>query len=107
GDLVSRQGAAVLRVNYDASYAAGKLSAVTYKLLGPDGKALAGRPTEIRYTVKGDSVTRVVVWPDSAPTRSFATTNPVIALVAPAYSMLEPAFAAMRGTSATSATFTT
>lgn len=105
GDVVSRSGATVVRVEYDVALGAdGKATAVSYKLFGADGKPMRGRPTEIRYTMKGDSATRVVVWPDSTPTRTFAAPG-AVPFAAPAYGMLELAFQSMRRGNTTTATF--
>lgn len=105
GELASRLGASVLRLQYDVTVGAnGRPTAVVYHVVGGDGKPLAGRPTEIRYAVAGDSVKRTIVWPDSSPTRTFAAANPV-AFGSPAYGMLELAFGAMRRGNQTAATF--
>lgn len=105
GEVASRSGAAVVRTWYDANLAAdGRVNAVTYRIFGPDGKPIAGRPSEIRFTTVGDSMRRDVQWADSAQTRMFAAPN-AIAFAPPSYGMLELAFAAMRRGNQASATF--
>ena len=105
GDVVTRSGASVVRSEYDVTIGAdGKATAVSYRILGADGKPIRGRPSEIRYTVKGDSATRVIVWADSSPSRTFAAAG-AVPFAAPSYGMLELAFQSMRKDSATSATF--
>ena len=74
----------------------GRATAATYKLLGADGKPIKGRAVEVRYTIVGDSVQRVIVWADSTSTRTLAAPG-AVAFAAPAYGMLEPAFLALRG----------
>ena len=104
GDAVSRQGVAVTRVQYDASIANGKVTGVTYRIFGPDGKPIANRPTEIRYEIVGDSARRTVVWPDSTPVRMLGAAN-AFPYAAPSYGMLELAVAAMRASKASTITF--
>jgi hypothetical protein len=71
-------------------------TAATFKLLGADGKPIRGRPTEVRYTILGDSAQRVIVWADSTSTRTLAAPS-AVPFVGPAYGMLEPGFLAVRG----------
>ncbi len=105
GEVLSRSGPTVVRVEYDVAVGAdGKTTAVTYKLFGSDGKAVRGRPTEMRYTIKGDSATRVVVWPDSTPTRTLGAVG-AVPFASPSYGMLELAFQAMRRGSMTTGSF--
>lgn len=96
GEVVSRNGAAVVRTQYDATIGGnGRVSAVTYKLFGSDGKPIKGRPVEIRYVVNGDSATRTIVWADSTVNRTVSAVG-AVPFAAPSYGMLELAFGAMR-----------
>lgn len=105
GEVVTRQGAAVIRVQYDATIApTGKVSAVNYKVLGPDGNPIAGRPREIRYEIVGDSAKRTIVWADSTSNRTLAAAN-AVPFVGPAYGMLELAALALRKGGAPTATY--
>ena len=105
GEVVSRQGPAVVRTQYDATIdASGRVSAITYKLFGSDGKPVKGRPVEIRYTVTGDSALRVIQWADSSQTRTISAVN-AIPFAAPSYGMLEVAFGAMRRGNMTTGSF--
>lgn len=96
GEVVSRTGATVVRTEYDATIGPdGRVTAVTYKLFGADGKPIKGRPLEMRYAVTGDSVTRDVMWADSAQSRTLVAVG-AVPFVAPSYGMMELAFGAMR-----------
>jgi hypothetical protein len=97
GEVVSRTGPVVVRTQYDVTL--GKYAmptAATFKLFGADGKPIRGRPTEVRYTIVGDSAQRVIVWADSTSTRTLAAPS-AVPFVGPAYGMLEPGFLAVRG----------
>ena len=97
GEVVSRQGAAVVRTVYDAALGPnGRITSMTYRVVGADDKPIRGRISEVRYTAKGDSVERVVVFPDSTVTRMLAASPAMVAFVAPSYGMLELAVAALR-----------
>ena len=105
GEVVSRNGAAVVRTQYDATVGGdGRVSAVTYKLFGSDGKPIKGRPVQIRYVVSGDSASRTIVWADSTSNRTVAAVG-AVPFAAPSYGMLELAFAAMRRGNLTSGSF--
>jgi hypothetical protein len=96
GEVASRQGAVVVRTTYDAALGAnGRITSLTYKVLGSDDKPIRGRISEVRYTAKGDSVERVVVWADSTQTRMFGAVN-AVPFSAPSYGMLELAVLALR-----------
>lgn len=105
GDVVSRNGPAVTHAWYDAAIGGdGRVTSVTYRFTGADGNPLPGRPSEMRYAVRGDSVTRVAVWRDSTQSATLAGSD-AVPFVAPGYGMLEVAFAALRRRGVTSATF--
>ena len=105
GEAVSRSGAAVSRVQYDATtHSDGRLSSVTFKLLGADGMPVRGRPVEVRYTTNGDSVTRVVAWADSTQNRTFAAPAST-PLASSLYGLLENAFVTMRRGNMTTGAF--
>jgi hypothetical protein len=104
GDVVSRTGPTVIRLQYEAAFGAdGRTTTASFKILGADGKPIKGRPLEIRYAVAGDSVKRDILWGDSTQTRTLAAPG-AIPFAAPSYGMLEVAFAAMRRGNQSSAT---
>ena len=105
GEVVSRAGTAVTRVQYDASVGGdGRLSSVIFKILGADGAPIKGRPVEIRYAMKGDSASRVIVWADSTQNRTFAAATGV-PFGSSYFGLLEPAFIAMRRGNMTTGSF--
>ena len=96
GEVASRTGPVVVRTQYDATLGAdGRVTAVTYKVFGADGKPIKGRPLEVRYTVKGDSAQRVVVWADSTQNRTLGAVG-AVPFSSPAYGMMEVAIMALR-----------
>jgi hypothetical protein len=105
GDVVSRTGLVVVRTQYDAMIGSdGRVTAVTYRIFGADGKPIKGRAVEVRYVVRGDSATRTVVWADSTQTRTFGAVG-AVPFAAPSYGMLELAFGAMRRGNMATGTF--
>ncbi|MHB1192689.1 MAG: DUF2911 domain-containing protein [Longimicrobiales bacterium] len=96
GEMVSRSGAAVTRMQYDLTLANGRVTAALVRRLQADGKPLANAPTEYRFTFRADSVVRQSVWPDSTQTRSFAAPNAFLSMPNFAYAPLEVLRAAPR-----------
>ena len=96
GEVASRSGAVVTRTTYDGLLGAdGRISSITYRIFGAEGRAIKGRPVEVRYVVTGDSAKREILWGDSTSVRTVGAAN-AMPFVAPSYGLLEVAFAAMR-----------
>jgi hypothetical protein len=96
GEVVSRLGAAVTRIQYDVVLAAnGRPASATYRLRSPAGTPLPNQPTEIRLTFVGDSVRREAVFTDSVNTRMIGAAGGVPA-ISPAFGLFEVPFALMR-----------
>ncbi|MBC7896645.1 MAG: DUF2911 domain-containing protein [Cytophagaceae bacterium] len=89
GEMVARNGAAVVRTHYDLTLANGRVSAATVKRMAADGSALPNTPTEYRFTFRADSATRTLVFADSQPSRTFAAPNAFPALPVFVYAPLE------------------
>ena len=79
GDVVTRMGAAaVTRTQYDATIGGdGRITALTYKILGTDGKPIKGRALEVRYVAAGDSIKREVIFPDSTQSRTLGAAGAI------------------------------
>ncbi|MGQ0648217.1 MAG: DUF2911 domain-containing protein [Gemmatimonadaceae bacterium] len=75
GEMVTRSGAAVTRTTYDLTLANGRVTAATVKRTQADGSPLTNTPVEYRFTFRGDSASRTLVWPESTSTRSWAAVN--------------------------------
>jgi hypothetical protein len=80
GEMVTRSGTAVARTQYEFTLAGGRVTAATMRRRNADGSLPANTPTEWRFAFTADSATRVTVWPDSAPSRTFAARNAFPAL---------------------------
>ncbi len=89
GEMVTRGGAAVVRTQYDLTLAGGRVTAATVKRMQADGSPITNQPAEFRFTFRGDSATRTVVFADSQPTRTFAAPNGFPALPVFVYAPLE------------------
>lgn len=73
GDMVQRNGAAVVRVQYSVTLGKdGRPTAATMKRLQADGTVPPNQPSETRFTVRADSVVREAVFADSTQRRAFA-----------------------------------
>jgi hypothetical protein len=72
GEMVSRAGAAVVRVTYDMTLGSdGRPTAATITRLNGDGTPIANGPTSNRYRFTADSAIRESVFPDSVQRRAF------------------------------------
>lgn len=73
GDMVQRNGAAVVRVQYSVTLGKdGRPTAATMKRLLADGSVPPNLPSETRFTVRADSIVRELVFADSTQRRAFA-----------------------------------
>lgn len=90
GELVTRSGVAVARVQYDIALDRdGRATSATIRRRQADGSPIANTPTEWRFTFTRDSARREAVWPDSTQSRAFAAASATPILPAPAYAHLE------------------
>lgn len=89
GEMVTRSGNAVQRVSYDLTLTNGRITAATMKRMAGDGSALPNTPTEYRFTFRGDSAIRTLVFADSQPTRAFAAANAIPAFPVYVYAPFE------------------
>jgi hypothetical protein len=79
GEMVQRSGMAVVRVQYSASIGKdGRPTAASIKRLQADGTVPPNTFTEVRFTVRADSVVREVVFADSTSRRAFAASKAMI-----------------------------
>jgi hypothetical protein len=85
GELVSRTGFAVQRIQYDLTLANGRPIAATVKAMRPDGTPFPNLPSEWRFTFRTDSAIREAVFKDSTSRRAFAASNAFPALPVFAY----------------------
>lgn len=73
GDMVQRNGAAVVRVQYSVTLGKdGRPTTATMKRLLADGSVPPNLPSETRFTVRADSIVRELVFADSTQRRAFA-----------------------------------
>lgn len=77
GEMVARNGAAVQRIAYELTLAAGRITAATVKRMQADGTPVPNAPTEYRFAFRADSATRTTVFGDSSQVRTFAAANAV------------------------------
>ena len=98
GEMVSRNGAAVLRTQYELTLDKGRPTAAVIRRRQADGTPLANQPTEVRLTLRADSAVREVVWPDSVQRRAFAASNAFPALPVFVYAPQELLAAMGKGT---------
>jgi hypothetical protein len=75
GEMVTRSGAAVTRTSYAIDHTNGKVTHALVKRMNAEGAPLAGTPNEYHLIWKGDSVTRILTFADSAPQRTFYAPN--------------------------------
>ena len=97
GEVVSRAGYSVQRIQYDLTLANGRPIAATVKALQPDGTPFPNLPSEWRFTFRGDSAIREAVFKDSTSRRAFAASNAFPALPDVAYGYIELLAALGRG----------
>ena len=97
GELVSRTGFAVQRIQYDLTLANGRPIAATVKAMRPDGTPFPNLPSEWRFTFRTDSAIREAVFKDSTSRRAFAASNAFPALPVFAYGYTELLAAMGRG----------
>jgi hypothetical protein len=97
GELVSRAGSAVQRVQYDLTLSNGRPIAATMKAMRPDGTAFPNFPSEWRFTFRADSAIREAVFKDSTNRRAFAAPSAFPALPVFAYGYTEVLAALGRG----------
>lgn len=97
GEVVSRQGPAIVRFQYDAALdRTGRPLSAVFLVRAADGTAPANvQPAEIRLTFIGDSVKRVAVFTDSTNTRMLPAVGGT-PFQQPAYGLYEIPFAQMR-----------
>lgn len=75
GELVSRQGTAVARFEYDIAVANGRPTTAVIRRRQADGSPVPNNPVEYRFMFGRDSATREIVWRDSTQARAFAVSN--------------------------------
>lgn len=97
GEMVSRAGTAVARVQYDFTLGAdGRPTAAAYRRLQADGTPVPNVPREYRFAFGRDSATRTLVFADSSPSRTFAATRAFVSVPVFAYAPMELVFAFAR-----------
>lgn len=102
GEMVTRSGAAVTRTEYEIAIGGdGRPKSAVIRRRQADGSPLPNAPSEYRFTFGADSLTRQVVWADSAPSRRFAAANAFPATPVFAYAPLELLHGMMRARLAT------
>jgi hypothetical protein len=89
GEVVTRAGAAVTRLQYDIALADGRATSATVRRRQADGTPMANAPIEWRFTFTRDSAKRDIVWTDSMQTRAFAAASAVLLLPVPAFAHTE------------------
>ena len=105
GEVVSRGGAAVTRLQYEVTLnAAGMPTSAVYRQRNAAGAVMPNGPTEIRLTFAGDSVKREAVFADSTSVRMLPAQRGV-PYAAPAYGLLDIAFAQLRKANQPNASF--
>jgi hypothetical protein len=96
GEMVTRVGAAVGRVQYDITLANGRPTAAVIRRRQADGTPVRNAPTETRFTFRADSAIRENVFADSTQRQAFATPNAVPAWTVFAYAPVEVLYAMSR-----------
>jgi hypothetical protein len=105
GEIASRQGAAVTRLQYDVAInGEGRPITAVYRPRSAAGSILPNQPGEIRLTFMGDSVKREAVFADSTNVRMLAAAR-AVPFQTPAFGLLEIPFALIRRGNLQSATF--
>jgi hypothetical protein len=93
GETVVRSGPTISRMQYDLTLAGGKVTAGVLRRRQADGSPIANSPLEWRFTFRGDSARREIVWKDSTQTASLAASNAFIAFPVYSYAPFELVFA--------------
>jgi hypothetical protein len=93
GETVVRSGPTVSRTQYDIRLAGGKATAAVVRRRQADGSPIPNNPLEWRFTFRGDSARREIVWKDSTQTASFAAPNAFVAFPVYSYAPFELIFA--------------
>src|SRR5688572_29331432 len=105
GETVNRSGAAVTRLQYEVTLGNdGRPTSLVYRPRTAADTAATGAATEIRYSFRGDSVTRDAVFRDSTSRRVMPATR-ATPFQAPAFGLWEIAFGQMRRANQANATF--
>lgn len=90
GEMVTRSGPAVQRVQYEITLGnTGRPTSASFRRRQADGTPFPNQPGELRFTFRGDSATRTIVWPDSSPSRTFAAPGAFPAMTVFAFGPLE------------------
>ncbi|HKS05452.1 MAG TPA: DUF2911 domain-containing protein [Gemmatimonadaceae bacterium] len=90
GELVTRSGPAVTRLQYDFTLGAdGRAVSAVVRRRQADGSPLPNTPQEYRFTFGADSATRTLVFADSSPSRAFAARRAYLSVPVFAYAPLE------------------
>lgn len=98
GEMVQRNGPAVVRVRYSLALARdGRPARATIARLQADGSRMPNAPTETRFTVTADSVVRELVFADSTQRRAFAARGAAINFPVFVYGPTEALAALRRG----------
>ena len=93
GEMVTRQGAATQRIQYDVVMTDGRPASAIIRRKQPDGSPIPNAPTEYRFTFRPDSAKREIVWRDSTQTQTFAAPNAFVVPPVYAYGLYEVVFA--------------
>jgi hypothetical protein len=97
GDMISRAGAALFRLQYDVTIGAnGRPTMATLRRRQGDGTQAPNAPTETRLRFTADSVHREIAWADSVQKRSFAAAGATVAIPTFNYGLLELVYGARR-----------
>jgi hypothetical protein len=88
GETVVRQGPAITRTQYDATWAGGK-SVLVIRRRQADGSPIPNNPLEWRFTFRPDSARREIVWKDSTQTMAWATPNAFVNIPVYSYGLFE------------------
>jgi hypothetical protein len=105
GEMLRRNGNVVTRLQYDVVLDKnGNAVSVTFRDRAPNGSPAANQPTEVRLTFVGDSVKREAQFGDSVNTRMIAAAH-AVPMQALAFGLNEVAFAQMRRSKTTKATY--
>jgi hypothetical protein len=94
GETVTRNGAAVVRTQYEFTVGAGgRPTAAVIRRRQADGSQIPNNPTEIRFMFRPDSAKRDIVWRDSTQSQTFAAGNAFPALPVFSYAPFELIYA--------------
>lgn len=89
GEVVTRTGPAVVRMQYDVAIANGRATTATVRRLQADGQPIPNTPREWRLVFGPDSVRRDLIWPDSVQSRTLAARAAVLTLPVPSFGVAE------------------